>query len=167
MAEINQAELHQLLSYNQTTGVFHWIKNRGGGARAGSVAGSVDAFGYIKIKIKSKDFRAHRLAWIFVFGVLPKNDIDHINGIKTDNRFVNLREATRGENLQNRDDRGGARGTNWHKATKKWQARICKNGKVHHLGWFANRSDAHNAYLVAKMSLHTFQSTLRPKATCL
>jgi len=164
MAQITQSELHEIFDYDPESGFFYWKKTRGGSAKAGSRAGSIDYFGYIKIHVKSKHYRAHRLAWTYVYGVQPERDIDHINGVKTDNRISNLREATRAENLQNRDDRGGARGTNWHKATKKWQARICKNGEVHHLGWFDSRIDAHKAYLAAKIDLHTFQKTPRAKA---
>ena len=79
---ITQSELKNILHYNQDTGVFTWIKNS-------IVAGTVEKKGYIAIKINRKSYKAHRLAWLYIYGNFPKEQIDHLNGIKNDNCINN------------------------------------------------------------------------------
>ena len=93
---ITQEELKELLDYNPETGLFTWnvynnIKNK-------TTAGTFND-GYIQIKIKQKIYQAHRLAWLYVYGEWPKGQIDHINGIRDDNRIENLRDVTNRETL--------------------------------------------------------------------
>ena len=89
-----------LLSYDAATGMVVWLVNKGI-AKAGQVASSVNALGYGRVKINGKSVLAHRLAWALHYGEWPDGAIDHINGIKTDNRLCNLRLATRAQNQQN------------------------------------------------------------------
>ena len=93
-------EIHDLLRYDPESGNFYWKLNRGRLAKAGDVAGTL-VDGYIKIKIKGKLYAAHRLVFLLEDGVFPEGDVDHKNKIKYDNRRVNLRKATRRQNLQN------------------------------------------------------------------
>jgi hypothetical protein len=103
-------------------------------------------------------YLAHRLAWAFVNGEFPKSDIDHVNGIKTDNRIENLRLATRSENQCNRgkhaNNKSGFKGVNWNQSVKKWAARCMVNGKRTHIGYFDDVALAAAAYQQVAVSLH-------------
>jgi hypothetical protein len=157
---ITHEQLKEALSYDAETGLFTWAQRRTNGAEG--LAGSNPDGRYITISIKRKRYYAHRLAWFFVHGEWPKNQIDHINGIKTDNRIANLREITRAENQQNqRQAHKDAKTTRLLGAcrctfTKRWQAHIQVNGKQKNLGRFDTAEEAHAAYLAAKRELHPF-----------
>ena len=105
--------------------------------------------GYIRIQIGEKHYHVHRLIMMAFVGDSDK-DVDHINRIKTDNRFENLRYCTRSENQLNRESVDNAKGYCWHKSQKKWQAQIRFDGKSKHLGCFDNEQDARQAYLQAR-----------------
>lgn len=142
---MNISELPEWISYNATNGQFTWLKTSGKGY-AGAIAGTPQAKGYIAISIRGRQFLAHRLAWLFVHGDLPTKQIDHINGVKTDNRIANLRLAT---NMQNHANRGaqrnstsGVKGVYWFKPQQKWKAQIQVNGKAIVLGYFASKDAA-------------------------
>lgn len=150
--------LRELLSYDAATGLFTWraVRKRcTPGKPAGCVARGP---GYRVIRVDGVLYGAHRLAWLYVYGVLPENHIDHINGDPTDNRVHNLREATSGENQQNLRKAKGARdlplGVSPHKG--RWSARITLNRKQWHIGVFDSPEEAHRAYLRAKRSAHPF-----------
>ena len=150
--------LRNLFSYDQETGVFTRQISKGT-QKAGSVAGGFDKNGYVRIKIDGKFYKAHRVAWFYVNGVWPKNEIDHINGIPSDNRIANLREATRLENCQNRsinvDNKSGYRGVHWHKQCSKWAAHIRHQGKKIYLGLFETAQEAGFAAETARQKLFT------------
>ena len=93
--KLTQEKLKTLLNYNPETGIFTWKK------RNQNISGTINNKGYVVIQINNKIYLAHRLAWLYMTGLWPKNDIDHFNQVRTDNRFFNLREATRKENCQN------------------------------------------------------------------
>jgi hypothetical protein len=103
--------------------------------------------GYVHIQIGSKQYKAHRLIMMAFVGE-SEQEVDHINRIKTDNRFENLRYCSRRENIMNRDYVDNAKGYSW--AKKKWRAQINVNGKMKYLGYFDNEQEAHQAYLDAK-----------------
>lgn len=148
-----------LLSYDCTTGVFWWRKS-GTGRNADLRAGYVNPKGYVCIEIQGREYKAHRLAWIYVTGVWPTHEIDHINGVRNDNRWVNLREATIQEQAQNKrrqkNSTSGYAGVSWHKRKRKWVAYIGHGGRLIHLGQFDNKLDAVEARTAAKHKLHTF-----------
>lgn len=98
---LTQARLKEVASYNPTTGVFTRIEPLKGQI-VGSNMGSKNNDGYISISIDYKRTQAHRLAWLYVHGRFPVNQLDHINGIKDDNRLENLREVTQEENQLNK-----------------------------------------------------------------
>jgi hypothetical protein len=87
---VSQSKLKSILRYEPETGKFYWLEARGRVSR-GSEAGSVGRFDYLVIKIDSKAYYAHRLAHLYMEGYLPELDIDHINGKRRDNRWVNHR----------------------------------------------------------------------------
>lgn len=98
---LTKERLQELLIYNTVTGIFTWKVNRRGTAKAGTVAGRPNNKGYIDISIDGKRYKAHRLAWLYITGSWPENQIDHINRIRDDNRLANLRDVTQSENLRN------------------------------------------------------------------
>lgn len=113
----------------------------------GRIAGGLHKSGYRNIKIKDIQYAAHRLIWIYHFGKIDTTlQIDHINGIKDDNRIENLRLVTVQQNCFNRS-KLYSRGYSWNKNDRKWQASIFVAGKQKYLGQFLNEIDARNAYL--------------------
>lgn len=138
-------EVRRLLSYCADTGVFRWAvaKSR---IRIGMIAGNRTRKGYVCIETGGHQFKAHRLAWVHYYGVWPTAQIDHINGIRDDNRICNLREATREDNGRNKrrqkNNTSGTPGVTWRESHRKWCARITVNGARLHLGYFDIYSDA-------------------------
>jgi hypothetical protein len=101
MTELTQERLKELLHYDPETGIFTNLTQRGGHAKKGAVAGTKNSIGYVCIRIDYDQYRAHRLAWLYVYGEFPEKFIDHMNEIRDDNRIINLRLATHQENLHN------------------------------------------------------------------
>jgi hypothetical protein len=149
-----------LVQYNQETGAFTWKVNRQGSAKAGDKAGYIRPDGYIKIKIKQRGIWAHRLAWAFVYGVMPSGLIDHINGDPSDNRIENLRNVDAKTNSENerkgrrRKLKGFLLGAHWSESWSRWKSSISSGGTTTHLGWFDTEEQAHRAYVQAKRLHH-------------
>lgn len=124
----------EYLSYNPDTGVFTWKKSPANVIKIGSVAGTVEKEGYVRIILKGKSERAHRLAWLFTHGELPIEFIDHINRNKGDNRLVNLRLASAIDNALNRgagtNNKSGHKGVWWCKLKEKWKWQVTYSGKT-------------------------------------
>ncbi len=98
---ITHSRLTELICFDPATGIFTWKENRGGMRFAGKPSGHKKTNGYIEITVGGWRYLAHRLGWFFVHGSWPVNDIDHINGDRSDNRIVNLRDVLPTDNLQN------------------------------------------------------------------
>lgn len=152
--------LKSRLTYDPNTGVFVWLKSCQG-TLAGAVAGTTDDDGRINIVLDYVRHKAYRLAWFYVTGSWPKQSIDHINGVASDNRFCNLREASQQQNNTNlhkarKHNKTGLLGAQWRKDKNKYRSRIVCNGVEHFLGYFATAEAAHAAYLKAKRRLHPF-----------
>lgn len=144
---LTQARLKEVLAYNPDTGVFSWLIGQGK-ARVGKQAGCVQR--YRTINIDGKPYKAHRLAWLYVHGVWPEHQIDHINGEKDDNRISNLRDITMHGNMQNRY--GLSRTVDlptgvYRKSANRYTASIS-------LGTFKTVEEAHDAYMAAKRYFH-------------
>lgn len=166
-SNLTQERLQSLLDYDPETGAFTWKVSRGK-AKAGSVAGCLSRAGYITILIDGVRFSAHRLVFFYASGDWPSKEVDHINGVRSDNRKSNLRDVSRSENCQNTggpssNNTSGRLGVTWNKAQGKWQSQIQINRKNHYLGLFTDLNDAHSAYLKAKDELHPTHSRLRTK----
>ena len=152
---ISQEYLKERLHYDPATGVFTWkprennIKawnERRAGTEAGNVNTHKSGYTAVSIRINYKSYLASRLAWLYMTGAWPNECIDHINHDSTDNRFANLREATRRENSRNqskaRDNTSGITGVYWHKPRCKWYVRIKAGGKHLYGGLFESLEDA-------------------------
>lgn len=162
-------QLRQLLRYEPETGKLFWKKrplsmftsNRAGNAWNSRFAGkealsSAHNTGYFCGGILGKVFLAHRVAWAVYYGEWPREEIDHINGDRKDNRISNLREASRLENSRNAarrsDNSSGLKGVGVHKG--QWRARMRIDGKSRHLGYFPTPEAAHAAYCEAAKKYH-------------
>lgn len=154
MNTIEFSILRAALSYDPETGIFTRLSGRNNGGQAGTKSRS----GYIDICVKKRMFRAHRLAWAFMHNVWPELPIDHINGDRADNRIANLRLATMSQNVAagpiRATNKCGYKGVNWHRASGKWMAQICVNGRKHYLGIFDTPTAAHDAYMAANKRLY-------------
>lgn len=148
-------ELRALLHYDPETGVFRHLRTRGKG-KAGAIAGSPSKkFGYVYIRLCNRLFPAHRLAWFYMTGELPELpfSVDHINGNRLDNRWINLRLATYEQQAWNvgaaRICKSGLKGAWPCKTTGRWQSIIGTDGKRVFLGRFDTAEEAHAAYMKA------------------
>tara|TARA_R110000868_G_scaffold23771_1_gene95082 strand:+ start:155 stop:727 length:573 start_codon:yes stop_codon:yes gene_type:complete len=121
---------------------------------AGKVSGSNTQAGYREVTILSNKYLIHRIVWLLHFGGTIPDTIDHINGVRDDNRLINLRLATDAEQKQNMalysSSTSGEMGVNWYKSYEKWHARIKIKGKYKHLGYFLIKADAVNARKAAE-----------------
>ncbi len=137
---LTQPILKGLLHYNPETGFFTWIKNRGRLAKKGDESGSIGKDGYVRIVIHGRSYLAHRLAFLFMTGDFPIEQVDHINHARDDNRMCNLRACTSSENNQNamkrKDNKSGMTGVYWHKIARKWSAEITINKIKTRIGFF-------------------------------
>jgi hypothetical protein len=124
----------------------------------GEEAGTLHPAGYRKISVLNHTFSAHRLVWLYVYGEWPTGEIDHINGVKHDNRLANLRDVSISVNRQNRRRAtpGSASGVLGIAQTSsgKWSASIRYDGRRSYLGSFVSQQEAHQAYLAAKRQHH-------------
>lgn len=151
---ITQAELKERFNYDPETGIFTSKKT---GKRVGYKGSTSSDRGYLRTKVNNKNYLMHRLAWLYMYGEDP-NIIDHINGIKTDNRISNLRNANsqiNNQNLKNAKSHNisGYLGVNVRK-NGKFGARIqTQKGEIW-LGTFDCPKKAHEVYLKAKAEFH-------------
>lgn len=162
--DLTLAELMALLAYDPATGAFVWRVRRGNHAVAGSEAGFVHPSGYRYIRVLGRRYSAHRLAWLYVFGFWPKQQIDHVNGVRSDNRISNLREVSQRENAQNLHGPLSSNrtsrflGVSWKSRERRWRAQIQLDRKKLDLGLFESEEAARDAYLAAKKRLHPYQT---------
>jgi len=147
---ITQEYLKDLLSYDPDTGVFTWIKTKSNRCVAGNQAGYLMKHGYRSVQVNGKLYTEHRLAWLYMYGYLPRGMVDHKNGNRADNRIDNLRLA--GQSQQNanqkmrKDNTSGFRGVTYDTRRKKYFAQTSISGQHIFLGYFNNAEDAARAY---------------------
>lgn len=149
--------LRELLAYDPDTGLFTRRVRTGRTVVVGSVAGNVNPRGYVSISVDAKLYLAHRLAWLYINGSWPTGQIDHINGVRSDNRAANLRVVDQIKNSQNMR-RPGSRNTSGFLGVSKrrgrWRAIIRFDGKTKQIGTFDSPQEASEAYLAAKRVAH-------------
>lgn len=150
MRKITHPELLALAHYNPETGVFTRLAD-------GSVTGSPDSKGYLLASLKNWKFRAHRLAWFYMTGRWPAGEIDHINGVTGDNRWVNLRECSHQQNNHNqprrRNNKSGVKGVSLTRSGR-WHVQVCLNYKIHSGGIHDRLEDAAAAARELRSRLH-------------
>ena len=143
---LTQERLKELFYYSPQFGIFVWKKDSGQRAKSGSIAGTTLANRYISIKIYGKCNLAHRLAFLYMTGEFPKNQGDHINGVRSDNRWNNLRDVTPTENSKNKrpqlNNKTGIPGIFWYKRERKWEVQIGVDGRPLSLGYFVDFFEA-------------------------
>lgn len=148
------------LSYDPETGVFTWRRNgRGRSKREGAVAGAPGPRGYVRIHTAKRDLYGHRVAWLFVTGAWPSQEIDHINRDRSDNRYLNLREVSCSENRWNTMGQPSRResiykGVARSKGKGRWRAQINAHGQTIRLGVFDSQEEAAAAYKEGSLKYH-------------
>jgi hypothetical protein len=146
MPALTQEKLKELLSYDPETGVFRWEVRKCQKVRVGSIAGYQEGRGYTQIMIDGKNHRAHRLAWLYVYGYFPETDLDHKDKNKSNNKINNLREASRQCNMRNvgnfKHNKSGVKGVylDYHK--NKWVAQVTIENKQFYLGSYEDFDEA-------------------------
>jgi hypothetical protein len=153
--ELTAQRLRELLHYDPETGVFTWVAMSRPGVRVGDRCGRVSRLGYREIGVEYGLRRANRLAWLYMTGEWPSGDVDHINRDKLDDRWCNLRLATRSQNSANvalrPNSTSGFIGVTFDKARDKWRAQIRIAGRKVNLGRFASAEEAARAYDAAAL----------------
>lgn len=156
--QVTRGRLFELLSYDGLTGQFLYRAGRSGVRNLAKPAGSINAKGYRVLHIDGREYRAHRMAWLYVHGVHPTGEIDHRNGMTDDNRIANLRDVPTRVNAENRSRAQGYSKTGLLgvRVTPggRYQAQIWAQGTQHYLGVFDTQEEAHAAYLTAKRLIH-------------
>jgi hypothetical protein len=151
------------ISYNPETGEFRWIKkppmmNWKNRCNPGDLVGYIHSKGYRVATLKGKHIQLHRLAWIFIHGEIATETIDHINGVRHDNRICNLRLATRTQNAQNASARkkhgNRIKNVSWDSESGKWRVRVVKDGKRYHGGRFEDPNEAEKVAKQLMKELH-------------
>jgi len=159
-SQLTQDQLKSLLHYDPDTGHFTWNYTRPKCSK-GTIAGGLCKDGYVMIGINYSIYRAHRLVWLYMTGAFPPAHIDHINGIRTDNRAVNIRLATPAQNQQNlklrHDNASKHAGISWSKQHNRWYTYININGKRKFLGLYTELFDAVTARKTAEQIYHPYR----------
>lgn len=147
---LTQERLQELLHYDPLTGIFRWLLYRNSNAKIGDIAGSPHTKGHLRISIDGKQYLSHRLAWFYMTGQWPASMIDHENTDGSDNRWLNLREATHAQNCMNAqkrsDNSSGFKGVSFSRERGKFVAQINRAGKRTHVGIFDTAEEAAKAY---------------------
>lgn len=158
-AQPTAARVRELFDYDADTGELRWKVRTSKRIRVGDVAGSRHGAGYVQVNVDGNNYLAHRVIWLFVHGEWPQEDIDHINGSRTDNRIVNLRDVSRMVNMENlraptSRNTSGYLGVSWSQKDGRWVSHITHAGRVQHIGAFLSKEDAYEAYLRTKRMVH-------------
>lgn len=154
MERVTASRLREVMDYDPATGAFTW-RTKCGSKAAGGIAGTPHKE-YVRIQVDGRLYRAHRLAWLYMTGEWPI-EVDHRNGVGSDNRWGNLRPADRFTNMQNkrrahRNSKTGLLGA--FPQGDRFRARIRIESKCVSLGMFATAEAAHAAYVEAKRKHH-------------
>ena len=153
-------ELRNYLGYDAETGNIFWLISPRGGIQAGDVIKTRNSYGYIQVCLQRRPYLGHRVGWALTHNAWPKGMVDHINGMKWDNRLCNLREATGAQNQANRgvrkDSKTGLRGVRFNSKIGKYAAQI-------QVGGFDTPEEAAAEYLrLAKICYGEFSPSMRP-----
>lgn len=152
----------ELFNYEPVAGKLIRLVRTSSCTHVGDVVGSRHSEGYLTVCVDGNQYFVHRLIWLWVYGEWPPYDIDHRNGKRADNRFPNLRMATRSENNQNkssalRNSQTGILGVSWNRRNQKWYAQLVVNGKHAIHSCHGHIEDAIAARRAAEMKYHPFK----------
>lgn len=172
ICDLTADDVRQLLDYDSATGIFRWrvrplhmfkdARSCGAwnGRYANKRAGGISN-GYASVRIHDRAYFLHRVAWLLSTGQWPLGEIDHINGLKTDNRIANLRDvpgSVNHENVRKRPAGGSNLPLGVHflrrKVVRRYSASLRIAGRATHLGYFSTPEEAHAAYVRAKRVHH-------------
>lgn len=155
--KLTQQYLKEILHYDESTGEFVWMITKSRTTK-GTVAGYKNVIGYVVIKINKANYLAHRLAWLYVHGEWPPCLIDHLNGVRSDNRLCNLRPATATQNNWNKsiasNNKSGVVGVCWSSRTEKWRVNISVSKRHLYIGQFDDFEFAELAASEAREKFH-------------
>lgn len=142
-------ECLKLFSYDKESGKLYWKIKPNDRTHVGTECGHIMNCGYKHISYKGKKYLAHRLIWFIQNAVWPEKQLDHINGLKLDNRLENLREVTNRMNANNlkQHRQGHLVGSSFDKRRNKWQSYIKLDKVRKHLGYFQTQLEAHSTYI--------------------
>lgn len=169
MTELDDKSLldlvNSLYEYDSEIAAF-FHKHSWARAKKGDRAGIISDTGYEKIRVKGRHYRSHRIIWLIENGYMPKDQLDHIDGNRLNNKIENLRECTPAQNMQNirrkYKKRDGCKkysehvGVSWWEARRKWVVKIRTSGKQKTIGYFDDEDEAAKAYLAVKKTYHPF-----------
>ena len=157
-ANMEPEDLRQLLSYNPETGELVWLSRdeswfkkasdaKGWNKKyAGTKAFQTLYCGYLQGHILKKHYFAHRVSWALYHGFWPSDQIDHVNGIRSDNRIANLRDVSHSDNQKNvklrHDNKSGMPGIDWKVGASAWRVRVSRDGARRLVGYFKNLDEA-------------------------
>jgi hypothetical protein len=151
-------KIQDYIDYNPETGAFQWKVTRNSQVLKGDIAGGINDEGYVKIKIQNKTYSAHRLAFYFMTGNFPPEEVDHINNVRNDNRWSNLRLANDNHNNANKgiqsNNTSSVKGVSWNALQNNWRARIQVNKVPITVGYFTDLEDARIAIEAARKKYH-------------
>jgi len=154
---ITQEQVKSIFTYKDSTGELINRFSRGRKAKKGCRAGTDSATGYLQMSIFGKGYTTHRIVFLYHHGYLPKY-VDHINGIKSDNRIENLRSCTKTQNGQNskiwKNNKSGIKGVCWDRWKKAWVAYVSVNGKSLNLGRFWDKEVAGQVVRIERIKHH-------------
>lgn len=157
--ELTAERLRELLHYDPLTGTFTRLvaaSNAGAGAHAGCAAKN----GYMRCNVDGRLYYMHRLAWLYMTGGWPAGDIDHVDGDRANNRWANLRAATRSQNAQNRSATSaassGVRNVYFDNPSGRWQVKVMVNYRSKSFGYYQTIEEAAEVARLAKSDMHTF-----------
>lgn len=156
-SKLSAERARELFNYDPETGSLTWRVNKGSRAREGKPAGSKRDDGYLSVRADGEQVLVHRVIWLMHSGEWPGSIIDHKNGIRSDNRWRNLRDTSRRVNQENhRNSRQGSKVPFLGVSCKrgKFRSRIKVGGIERSLGSFSTPEEAHEVYLTAKRQLH-------------
>ena len=143
---IDQETVRKLFHYDAESGMLLWRNGNGRNVKPWQEAKAPNGNGYFSVKIENKNYPVHRIIWLYVYGSFPKQDIDHKNRIRNDNRLCNLRSVSRTDNCQNislpSHNKSGHIGVSWFKKHNCWTVYVKVNKKNKWLGYFKNLDDA-------------------------
>lgn len=149
-------KLENEVSYDPEKGVFQWV--RFGRGRRKTQIGNLNTDGYVRLRVNGVNYPAHKVAWYLFYQEWPQKEIDHIDGVRSNNKISNLRLATRSQNCYNktssRNSTSKYKGVSWDSSRNKWITSISVNGRTKHLGRYDSEEEAYQNFVEAAKVLH-------------